>query len=127
MRKLFKGLWRVITAPIHWVEGASHYMNAPLEDRAFGDAVSDVARNPATLIPQIEALRKHLLRMLLALVITVGFSLAFSEKLLQIFARPIGGIDQLAAIEVTENLGVFMRIGLVTGIAIAIPYIAFEI
>jgi sec-independent protein translocase protein TatC len=127
MRKLFKGLWRIVTAPIHWVEGASHFMNAPLEDRAFGDAVSEVAQNPTSIIPQIEALRKHLLRMLLALVITVGFSLAFSEQLLQLLAGPVGGIDQLAAIEVTENLGVFMKVGLVSGIAIAIPYMAFEI
>jgi len=102
-------------------------MNSPLEDRAFGDAVADVAQNPSSIIPQIEALRHHLLRMLIVLVATVGISLAFSEWLLQFLAVPIGGLDQLRAIEVTENLGVFMRIGLATGIAIAIPYIVFEI
>jgi sec-independent protein translocase protein TatC len=102
-------------------------MNDPLDDRSLGDAVADVAQDPSTLLPQVEALRVRLLHMLLALVITVGLSLALSQQLLAFLAGPIGGIDQLRAIEVTENLGVFMRIGLVTGIALAIPYLAFEI
>ena len=127
MRALFRRFWRLVTAPVHWLDGVSHYMSAPLEDRAFGDAVADVAQNPSSIIPQIEALRRHLLRVLIALVITVALSLVFSERLLNYLAVPVGGIEQLSAIDVTENLGVFMRIGLVTGIAIAIPYIAFEL
>jgi sec-independent protein translocase protein TatC len=127
MRRLFRGLRRLITAPVRWGRNVSHFMNDPLDDRSLGDAVADVAQDPSTLLPQVEALRVRLLHMLLALVITVGLSLAFSEHLLAFLAGPIGGIDQLRAIEVTENLGVFMRIGLVTGIAVAIPYLAFEI
>ncbi len=44
-----------------------------------------------------------------------------------ILAEPVGGLENLQAIQVTENLGVFMRIGLFSGIALAIPYIAFEL
>lgn len=127
MRRLFRGLRRFFTAPLRWGQNISHFMNDPLDDRSLGDAVADVAQDPASIIPQVEALRRHLLHMLLALVITVGLSLALSERLLAFLAGPIGGINELRAIEVTENLGVFMRIGLVTGIAIAIPYLAFEI
>ena len=41
-------------------------------------------------------------------------------------ARPIGGLEALRAIEVTESVGVFMKVALLAGIAIALPYVAFE-
>jgi sec-independent protein translocase protein TatC len=44
-----------------------------------------------------------------------------------VLAEPVGGLDNLQAIQVTENIGVFMRIGIFTGVAFAIPYIAFEL
>jgi len=102
-------------------------MNASLDDRELGDAVAQVAQNPASIIPQIEALRRHLLRMLVALGITVTLSLAFSELFLNVLSRPVGGLQELQAIKITENLGVFMRMGLMLGVALALPYIAFEI
>jgi sec-independent protein translocase protein TatC len=87
----------------------------------------EVAQNPASIVPQIEALRRHLLRMLLALGVTVSLSLIFSERFLNLLSRPVGGLQELQAIKVTENLGVFMRMGLMLGVALALPYIAFEI
>jgi sec-independent protein translocase protein TatC len=127
MRRVFGGLRKFITAPARWGKSISHFMNAPLEERSLGDAVADVAQDPSALIPQVEALRTHLLRMLLWTGIAVGVALVFSEVLLSLLAGPIGGIDELRAIEVTENLGVFMRIGLAAGIALALPLIAFEV
>jgi sec-independent protein translocase protein TatC len=38
----------------------------------------------------------------------------------------VGGLENLQAIEVTEEVGVFMRVALTSGIAIMLPYIAFE-
>jgi sec-independent protein translocase protein TatC len=75
----------------------------------------------------VEALRAHLLRAVLALVLTVGISFLFTQKIIEFLARPIGGLDKLKAIEVTESIGVFMRVALLSGIALAIPYIAFEL
>jgi len=46
---------------------------------------------------------------------------------MEYLAKPIGGLESLQAIEVTEELGVFMRVALMSGIAIMLPYIAFEI
>ncbi len=40
---------------------------------------------------------------------------------------PVGGLENLQAIEVTEEVGVFMRVALTSGIALMLPYIAFEI
>ena len=78
MRRLSRGLRRLITAPIRWGRNIHHFMNDPLEDRSFGDAVADVAQDPSSIIPQVEALRRHLLRMILALIITgiVGLKLS---------------------------------------------------
>ena len=36
-------------------------------------------------------------------------------------------MQNLVAIEVTESVGVFMRVALLSGIALALPYIAFEL
>jgi sec-independent protein translocase protein TatC len=127
MRKLFRGPWRLATAPVRGLRHISEFMNAPLEDRGFGDAVADVAQNPSSIIPQIEALRRHLLRMLVAIAVTVGVSLLFTPTSLELLAKPVGGLDQLQAIKITENLGVIMRMGLMLGLALALPYIIFEI
>jgi sec-independent protein translocase protein TatC len=39
----------------------------------------------------------------------------------------IGGIQKLKAIDVTESISVFMRVALIAGVALASPYIAFEL
>jgi sec-independent protein translocase protein TatC len=40
---------------------------------------------------------------------------------------PVGGLDNLQAIEVTEEIGVFMRVALMSGIAVTLPYTVFEL
>jgi len=76
---------------------------------------------------QVETLRMHLLRAIIALALTVGVSFFFTQEIIDFLAIPVGGLDKLIAIEVTESVGVFMRVALLSGIALAIPYIAFEI
>ena len=75
----------------------------------------------------IEALRQHLFRMLIALAAAVIGSFWFTLPLMDYLSEPAGGLVNLQAIEVTEELGVFMRVAFTSGIAIALPYIAFEI
>jgi sec-independent protein translocase protein TatC len=76
---------------------------------------------------QVEALRMHLLRAVLSLVVTVSASFFFTNKAIEFLAIPVGGLGSLKAIEVTETISVFMRVALMSGIALAIPYIAFEL
>lgn len=45
---------------------------------------------------------------------------------MEFLAVPIGGLEKLQAIQVTEELGVFMRVAMMTGIAAAFPFLAFE-
>ncbi len=96
------------------------------EDKPVLDAFDTAIHNPESFMDELESVRKHLLRALIALILAVLVSLAFSRDLMHLLAQPIGGMDKLQAIEVTEGIGVFMRIALLGGIAIASPYIAFE-
>ena len=78
------------------------------------------------LLEHLEALRRHLFRAVLVLAVTTAGSFLFAPRILDYLARPIGGIQALQAIEVTESIGAFMRVSLLTGFALALPYIAFE-
>lgn len=75
----------------------------------------------------IEELRKRLFLALLALVFGTLGSFFFAEKVIDILAGPIGGLDVLQSIEVTESIGVFTRVSLICGAVIAMPVILYEL
>jgi sec-independent protein translocase protein TatC len=97
------------------------------EERPALDAFTDAVQNPEEILEHLDEIRKHLGRALLAVIVAVSISLYFAEDMLNYISTPIGGLDKLQAIEVTEPIGVFMRVALFAGIALATPYIAFEI
>lgn len=78
------------------------------------------------LLEHVEELRQRLLRALLALVIGTVISAIFAERLLEWLAAPIGGLGNLKAIEVTENVGVFMQVSLLGGVTLAMPVILYQ-
>ena len=57
----------------------------------------------------------------------MALSFASARQLLEWLARPVGGLATLTAIDVTEPVGIFMRVSLLTGFAIAFPYIVLEL
>jgi sec-independent protein translocase protein TatC len=142
MNKFFKALWRVITFPFvllfnilafpfRGLRRIAQFLNEELpEDRPLMDTFSSLATEAetrASLWEHVGALRMHLLRIVIALAIGVGISFYFTVPLMSYLAIPVGGLEKLQAIEVTEEVGVFMRVALTSGIAIMLPYIAFEI
>ncbi len=142
MAKLLKALWRVITFPFvlvfniiafpfRAIRKAYQFLNTDLdEDRPLMDTFSSIVSEEqvrASLWDHVEALRMHLLRMVIALAVGVGISFYFTVPLMEYLAGPVEGLKNLQAIEVTEEIGVFMRVALTSGIAIMLPYIAFEI
>jgi sec-independent protein translocase protein TatC len=104
-----------------------HFLTDVPEDRPAFDAISDAFENPIELFEQLDAVRKHLTRALLVVVVAVGISFYFTQDLIAFLAVPIGGLKGMQAIEVTESVGVFMKVALISGSAFASPYVAFEI
>jgi sec-independent protein translocase protein TatC len=144
MRKTLRILWKIITAPVRlivWLvesvfiiikrisQGISSYFKEEeIDDTPIGDTLATTIENPQALLPHINALRKHLVRAALALVITTASSFLFVREILSYLANPmLGGIKELVAIDVTENIGTVMRVTLLSGFTIALPYIIFEI
>ena len=142
MKKLLKALWRVITFPFvlvfnilafpfRMIRKSYQFLNTDIdEDRPLMDTFSSIATEAQareSLWDHIEALRMHLLRMVIALAIGVGISFYFTIPLMEYLAGPVNGLQNLQAIEVTEEIGVFMRVALMSGIAIMLPYLAFEV
>ncbi len=140
MRKFFAGLWWLVTAPFRllwWVVSfpfrSFHRIRAFLTDEPEEHDLVDVLSTTISdkdmrqsLWDHVEDLRKHLLRSLLALSLAVGISFLFTQPLIKYLAQPVGGLDALRAIEVTELIGVFMKVALLSGLALSLPYIAFE-
>jgi sec-independent protein translocase protein TatC len=138
MRKFFRGFWRVITFPFRLLGRLfalpikrflklRHFLTFEPEERPISEALVDTIKAPSALLEHVDALRKHLTRMLIGLLICVAIVFIFTPKLVDFLARPIGGISALKAIDVTESVGVFMRVALLGGFAIASPYLAFEL
>lgn len=72
-------------------------------------------------------LRNRLLVSVIALAIGVVASFTFSQKLAEILAKPIGGLDVMTSIDITENVSAFMKISLLSGVILALPVILYEI
>ena len=105
-------------------------MSTVPEEHPLGDVFVDLAQNAQArdvFWEQVESLRGHLLRSVLGIIVGVGITFAFAQKLVEFLAAPVGGLGALKAIEVTESIGVFMKVALLGGVAIALPYVAFEL
>jgi sec-independent protein translocase protein TatC len=136
----FRLVWWLISLPFRFlgwlfrpvVEKFRHnpvyeFLNEVPEDRPALEAVTDAFQNPDAIFEELDEVRKHLLRSLLVLIVTVGISFWFTQDLIAYLAAPVGGLQNLQAIEVTESIGVFMKVALIAGIAMATPYLAFEV
>ena len=72
-------------------------------------------------------LRKRLLYSLIALVMGVVLSVIFSDQLLSLISSPIGGLENLLSIQVTENLSVYFRITLLSGFILSLPFTLYQL
>ena len=131
LRSFGRRVWGILTAPFRWI--AQPFQRSYLaltnepEDASLGDTIARTIETPSVLIEHVEALRKHILRALLGLVIGIVVGTAYGAQLLDWLTKPIGGREALQSIEVTESIGVFMRVSLIAGFTIALPYIGFEL
>ena len=146
MRKFFSTIWWIILAPFrfviwifkrigNWIKNVfadigKVFTDEP-EDKPITETVGMAIDNPQefglALFEHLNALRKHIFRAVLFMVLTTSLTAFFMRDLLAWLTEPVGGIEALQAIEVTESIGVVMRIALLGGFALALPYIIFEL
>ncbi|MBI4732219.1 MAG: twin-arginine translocase subunit TatC [Chloroflexi bacterium] len=102
-------------------------MNETPEEGQLPEVFSVSIQKPALLMEHLNDLRKHLFRIMVVVAVCVAVMFAFTPDLVNFLALPIGGLDELTAIDVTESVSVFMRVAFMGALTIASPYIAFEL
>jgi sec-independent protein translocase protein TatC len=96
---------------------------------AFGRAhrkASTRLESSAPLLQHLDELRVRLFKAFLALMITTGISFAFSRQIIEYLATPIGGIEKLVSIEITENIAIFMKVSILGGIILGMPVVVYQ-
>ena len=134
MRILLRALWKIISFPFRLIgrffrgiaQGFRTFFVEEPEDSPLGDTVQKAIENPGDLLIHLAALRGHFVRSVLALLIAAVVIFGYAATILDFLAQPIGGINELQAVEVTEPIGVVMRITLMGAFAITLPYISLE-
>jgi hypothetical protein len=138
--KFFNRVWRVITFPFRLVFNIiafpfrkirqfNQFLNTEPDEHPLGEVFIDLTQNADTrqmMWDQVEALRMHLLRALIVLILAVCASFFITQQIIEFLAMPIGGLEAMVAIDPTESIGVFMKVAIFAGIALAIPYITLE-
>ncbi len=131
MRNIIRFFWRIITAPFRWFgrkfSDVRTFLTEEPDDTPIGDSFSKAVDNPNEILYHLNDLRKHLFRAVGVLALTTVFSFAFTSQIIDLLAQPIGGMEELVAIDPTEPIGVFMRVALLSGFTLALPYIALEL
>lgn len=135
MRAVLSRVWLFLTAPFRFVgrglrrlfAGPARFFADEPEDTPLGETVQKAITHPSEVLQHLAALRGHLLRATLALILVSVLAFEFSSALLDWLAAPVGGLQALQAVDVTEPIGVVMRVTLLASFAITLPYIAFEL
>jgi sec-independent protein translocase protein TatC len=133
MRRLLRAVWRLITLPFRWIRNVTNdireFLTEEPEDSPLSDSLQKAVNNPQSLLAHLDALRKHLLRAVLVLALTSALSFAFASQIIDFLAQfpGVGGIGGLVAIDPTEPMSTFFRVSLLSGFALAFPYIILEL
>ena len=130
-----KRFWKWITKPFNvfgnWIakpfKGITTFFTEEPEDAPMAESLQMAFEEPASFLEHIGALRKHLLRAFVVLLLFAVVAFVFLSPLLDFISQPIDGMEQLTAVDVTEPISVGMRVVLLAAFTAALPYIVFEI
>jgi sec-independent protein translocase protein TatC len=88
----------------------------------------ETPENEMSIWDHIAELRNRLLWGMGALVVTTGLSIFYlTPIIIDILAWPAGGAQKFVAIDPTETVGVYMRVSLLAGFIIALPFILYQV
>jgi Sec-independent protein secretion pathway component TatC len=168
-----KRLVYIATAPVRWLLAPFRWLAARWRavyrfftevppDEPLADTIARPFQGGAErslflqgLLENLNDLRQHLFRAVLALIIATLLSFVFAERLMAILAVPLGdevqlkllelfrlpfaealpqflelgvqGMAKMQVIEPTESISVFMRVSLLAGLVLSMPFIVWEI
>lgn len=91
-------------------------------------ALEEVQEKEMGVWDHIGELRVRLLKAILAMVVTVGVCVSYlAPRLIDLLSVPAGGMSQFVVIEVTESVGVYMRVALLGGFIMALPVLVYQL
>jgi len=79
-----------------------------------------------TVLSHLYELRDRLIKSVIAIAVASAIAFVFADWIFYILTLPAGDIP-LIYIEMTEMLGTYMRVSLVAGIALAMPYLVYHV
>lgn len=77
------------------------------------------------ILEHLKEFRSRLIKCVIAVLITTIVSFVFAKQIFNILIMPAGGIE-LVYIEMTEMIGTYMKVCLVSGIILAMPFIMYQ-
>jgi len=80
-----------------------------------------------TIWGHLSELRKRLIYAIIAFIFGIIISVIFGDFLLRVLARPIGGLENLLSIQVTENISVYFRVTMLGGFILSLPFILIQL
>jgi sec-independent protein translocase protein TatC len=87
----------------------------------------DLPESIQAVLPHLDELRRRLMVAVIALAVGTALAFLLAPQILEFLTVPIGGLDELQAIELTEPIGVYMRVSLLAGAILAMPIIVYEV
>ena len=86
--------------------------------------MNDQEKQP--VLSHLSELRKRLVRSVIAVFIGTIITFFFAPQIFEILKQPAGDIN-LIFIEMTEMIGIYMKLSLVGGIMLAMPYLVYHV
>ncbi len=80
-----------------------------------------------TLLEHLDEFRRRLIVVATTVLVTTLLSFIFAKQLVDLLAYPVGGIEMLQSIDVTENISVFMKVSLMSGMVLSMPVILYQL
>ncbi|UCC16541.1 MAG: twin-arginine translocase subunit TatC [Dehalococcoidales bacterium] len=80
-----------------------------------------------SILGHFSEMRKRLIRSVIVLVLMIIVAFVFWERLVEILMYPAPEGITLQAVKMTEMFGTTMRISLVAGVILAMPYLTYEL
>lgn len=78
------------------------------------------------LLQHLNELRMRVFKAFGAVTLTTLLSFIFAGHIIDFLASPIGGKKSLVSIEVTENIAIFMKVSLLSGFVLGMPFIVYQ-